>query len=694
MTSFQKIYAKFKGALLEGWQTGEVAAQFGPTASLESMFKYLLTLPEAQQFLQPPPGDSRISRKGAVEAEKFRNEGNRFYREKKLDKALLAYNYSILAAPHPPMVGGSYNVKGDEYEVLALGYANRSALLYETGQYESAMADIEKALVFGYPSNRKHRLYERQAKCLLALGRSQEARKTLEEAINLLNTLSLEEKESATMTDSMNKLLTKCENKSFEIESTMDACSKLYYTGPIAPPTVNSPQESAPCMSSALRIAYTPARGRHLVAEREIQPGEILIVEDAHTAVVKLGATLRSHCSKCLRRAPIPIPCPTCSLVVFCSDKCRSASLSGGHGAECGVLAALVALQLDPAPAVAFRVLASTNLPTLRNQVTSYRRSTGGGLKPLLQLTQDYRSLYHLEGHATARPESQLQEVAAIAYILTNILLEKCSNFLTDVNGSSITPTEDDIVLVGSQLMHLILGIECNVHSTKEVEVSTDNKATAIKKARGREVGWAVYCALSLINHSCIPNSLTTSLGSTKFLYSISIIPKGVEITDSYGERYVSHSRAERRKALQDHYFFCCGCAACQSDWPVYQELPEKPSLRCPSCCQVLVGFQCMICKLVCTSDSALKNGIKLYDAPKTQLQISRTWSEYSKAEAEIQLGKISADLLAKVLEMLTLLDKYTVHPNKAYISTQETLMTCFDLMGSVVYKNPTNTGT
>ncbi|XP_066976668.1 SET and MYND domain-containing protein 4-like [Macrobrachium rosenbergii] len=694
MTSFHQIYSKFKGALLEGWQTGEVAAHFGPTASLESMFKYLSSLPEAQQILLPPPGDNRISRKGAVEAEKFRNEGNRFYREKKLDKALLAYNYSILAAPHPPVVDGSSNVVGNEYEVLALGYANRSALLYETDQYESALADIERAIAFGYPANRKHRLQERQAKCLLALGRAQEARQTLEEAINLLNALSLEEKEAATTWDSITKLLTKCENKSQETETTTGAYDRLYYTGPISPPDINSPQANTPCMSSALRIAYTPARGRHLVAEREIQPGEILLVEDALTAIVKLDATLRSHCSKCLRRAPIPIPCPTCSLVVFCSDKCRSVSLSSGHGAECGVLATLVALQLDPAPAIAFHVLASTNLPTLRDQVTSIRRCTGSGLKPLLQVTQDYRSLYHLEGHATARPESQLQEVAAMAYILTHILLEKCSHFLTDTSGSSITPTEEDITMVGSQLMLLILGVECNVHCTKEVEVSNNNSATSGKQTRGKEVGWAVYSGLSLINHSCIPNSLTTSLGSTKFLYSISIIPKGVEITDSYGERYVSHSRTERRKALQDHYFFCCGCAACQSDWPIYQELPEKPSLRCPSCCQVLVGFQCMICKLVCTSDNALKNGIKLYDAPKTQVQISRTWSEYSKAAAQIQLGKISAELLAKVLEMLTLLDKYTVHPNKAYISTQETLMTCFDLMGSVVYTNPTNANT
>lgn len=693
MASFRKMYSKFRGALQEGWQTGEVASHFGPTASLESMFQYLTALQEAQQILIPPAGDNRISRKGATEAEKFRNEGNRLYKEKKLEKALLAYNYSILAAPHPPMIDGAFAATGEEYEVLALGYANRSALLYETGQHEAALADIERAITFGYPGNRRHRLHERQAKCLLALGRTQEARKGLEEAINLLTALSLEDKEASTTKNSFMKLLTKCETKEDQEETTGDY-QRLFFTGPAAPPSVTSPQVKNACLSDALRIAYTPARGRHLVAEREIQPGEVLIVEDALTAVVKLDGTLRTHCSNCLRRSPVPIPCPSCSLVVFCSDQCRNTSLAGGHGGECGVLSTLVALQLDPAPALALRVLASSTLLPLRTQLAALRQTTGSGggsLKPLLQVVHDYRTLYHLEGHTTARPETQLQETAAMAYVLARILLEQCPKFLKDADGYSVMPSIEDITMIGGQLMHLILGIECNVHCTKEVEIDNSNKEVTARKNRGKEVGWAVYSALSLINHSCAPNALTTSLGSTKFLYSLSIIPKGAEITDSYGERYVSHSRVERRKALQDHYFFCCGCPACQSDWPMYQELAEKPNLRCPSCCQILVGFQCMICKIACTSDTAVKNGIRLYDAPKTQIQISRTWSEYSKVAAQINSGNINAELLSKVIEMLTLLDKYTVHPNKAYISTQETLMNCFDLMGSVVYIDTTN---
>lgn len=377
--------------------------------------------------------------------------------------------------------------------------------------------------------------------------------------------------------------------------------------------------------------------------------------------------------------------------MVFCSEACRSAGEGGGHGAECGVLATLVTLQLDPAAALALRVLSSTTLTALRAQVAALRHEggVGGGTRPMMQVLRDYRALYHLEGHATARSESQLQETAAVACVLTRILLEQCPPFLKDERVHPVIVTQDDVALVGGQIMRLILGLECNIHMTKEFEV-WDGGEGGVGKNRGQEVGWSVYSALSLVNHSCVPNTLSTSLGSTKFLYSVSIIPKGAEITDSYGERYVSHGRSERRAALQQHYFFCCGCAACQADWPLFHDLPVKPSMRCPSCFQALSGFACKLCELVCTTDGTTKTGVQLYDAPAAQVLINKSWGEYVKITAEINRGEVSPDIMSIVVDLLILLDKYTVHPNQAYVSAQETLMTCFDLVGSVHFVTKT----
>lgn len=677
MTSFKELYTKFRGLLQESWLTNDVAAHFGPTATLDSMFRYLWSRPEAQQELVPPPGNNRISRKGASEAEKFRNEGNRLYREKKLDQALLAYNYSILAAPHPGLEG---EAKEPQHEDLPLAFANRSAVLYEMTRYKEALADAERALSLGYPPSKRHRLHERRAKCLQAMGKMEEAKAVLEDTLNALATMSLDNKEATTVRKNITNLKTKCDSKQSMAPSSSSTLryQYIFYTGPKRPPSVSHPRPDLPCLSDAISIQYTPIRGRHLVAARDIEPGEVLVQEDALTATVRLDSTLRSHCSTCLRRCPAPLPCPTCSLVVFCSEDCQRNGVQGFHGAECAALATLVSLQLDPAAALALRVLSSTTLPAISTKVSTILKE-GSGSRPLLNTERDYQTLYHLEGHATARTESQLQETAAVACVLTRILFESCPSFSKDDVGQSIDITENDIMLVGGQLMRLILGLECNIHLTKEAEVG----ASGLDKGRGREVGWSVYAALSLINHSCVPNTLSSSHGKVKFLYSINVIPKGAEITDSYGERYVSHTRTERRTTLQQHYYFCCGCAACQADWPLYKDLPEKPSLRCPSCFQALSGLTCLMCDLTCTSKAKTTTGIQLYDASDVQTQLNKAWRDFVKASIQIQKGYVSPDLVEAVVALLKVLDRYTVYPSQAYINVQEALMACFDLMGS-----------
>ncbi|KAK8405295.1 hypothetical protein O3P69_001699 [Scylla paramamosain] len=675
MTSFKELYSKFRGLLQQSWLTNDVAAHFGPMATLDSMFKYLWSRPEAQQELLPPPGNLRISRKGASESEKFRNEGNRLYKEKKLEQALLAYNYGILAAPHPGLDG---EVVGSQHEGLSLAFANRSAVLYEMGQYKLALADAERALASGYPSSKRHRLHERRAKCLQAMGKMEEANAVLEETLTALATLSLDEKEVTAAKNSISKLKSKCNEKQNTTPASL-RYQHVFYTGQPHPPPVSQPQSDLPCLSDAISIQYTPIRGRHLVANRDILPGEVLVQEDALAATTKLDATLRSHCSTCLRRCPAPLPCPTCSLVVFCSEECQSTGVTGYHKAECGVLPALVSLQLDPAAALAFRVLSSTTLPALRAKVSALL-DEGSGSRPMLSVQRDYRMLYHLEGHATARTESQLQETAAIACVLAHILFQNCPSFLMDDTGNLSAISEEDITLVGGQLMRLILGLECNIHLTKEALVGT----AVMNKGRGQEVGWSVYSALSFVNHSCVPNTLSTSHGKVKFLYSINIIPRGAEITDSYGERYVSHTRTERRTALQQHYYFCCGCAACQADWPLFKDIPEKPSLRCPSCFQALAGFTCRLCDISCTSQATTQTGIHLYNAPDILKQLNKAWHDFLKAAVQIQKGNVSPELVEMVVTLMEILDRYTVYPNQAIINAQEALMACFDLMGSV----------
>ena len=54
---------------------------------------------------------------------------------------------------------------------LAMAFANRSAALFHLAEYARALVDIDQALSSGYPVELRYKLVERQAKCLMTLGK-------------------------------------------------------------------------------------------------------------------------------------------------------------------------------------------------------------------------------------------------------------------------------------------------------------------------------------------------------------------------------------------------------------------------------------------------------------------------------------------------------------------------------------------
>ena len=55
------------------------------------------------------------------------------------------------------------------YEELALGYANRSAVLFQMKEYELCIRDITRAFNYSYPNNLMYKLFERKSRCQRAL---------------------------------------------------------------------------------------------------------------------------------------------------------------------------------------------------------------------------------------------------------------------------------------------------------------------------------------------------------------------------------------------------------------------------------------------------------------------------------------------------------------------------------------------
>ena len=77
-------------------------------------------------------------------------------------------------APHPPppnsfLLHGADPDEAISHEELALGYANRSAVLFQMKEYDLCIRDITRALDHKYPNNLMYKLFERKARCHKAL---------------------------------------------------------------------------------------------------------------------------------------------------------------------------------------------------------------------------------------------------------------------------------------------------------------------------------------------------------------------------------------------------------------------------------------------------------------------------------------------------------------------------------------------
>ena len=131
--------------------------------------------------------DFNFMHKDRAESQRLRNLGNQVYQKNKLTEALEYYSQSICYAPHPPPPnsfllhpgginpanggenGGNDDGSGFTHEELALGYANRSAVLFQMKEYDLCIRDITRAFDNSYPNNLMYKLFERKARCLKAV---------------------------------------------------------------------------------------------------------------------------------------------------------------------------------------------------------------------------------------------------------------------------------------------------------------------------------------------------------------------------------------------------------------------------------------------------------------------------------------------------------------------------------------------
>lgn len=209
----------------------------------------------------------------------------------------------------------------------------RSAILFRLQKYEDCIETIDNSLNLGYPDLMKPKIFLRKIECLKAL-KNPESKKVYHETRKWISShLDDEDREK------VREKLKLSYNKEFDhvpVTETdvKDLVPNFYF---------NKTNNEAPVASAALEIRHSRKFGRHLVAARDIRPGEILAREEPFCMVLS-SSKRYSYCWKCLEPLWNCVPCETCVNVVYCSDNCKHQAWEQFHELECCVLPHLLGI--------------------------------------------------------------------------------------------------------------------------------------------------------------------------------------------------------------------------------------------------------------------------------------------------------------------------------------------------------------
>ncbi|PHT45546.1 Histone-lysine N-methyltransferase ASHR1 [Capsicum baccatum] len=283
--------------------------------------------------------------------------------------------------------------------------------------------------------------------------------------------------------------------------------------------------------------------------------GEVIISEEPYVSVPNKSA----KCEWCFASTNLK-RCSACRVVFYCGNTCQKSDWKL-HRVECQALS-----KVDKE-----RIKSIT--PSIRLMVKLYLRRKLQDEKVILTTVMDnYNLVESLVSHMTDIDEKQLVLYAQMANLVGLILQ------WAEINVKEIAENFSKF--------------SCNAHTVCDAEL--------------KPLGTGLYPVVSIINHSCLPNSVLIFEGRLAVIRAVQHIPKGTEVSISYIE--MAGTTATRQKALKEQYLFSCTCIRCvklgQND--DIQESAFLEGYRCKDkkCSGFLLrdfgnkGFTCQLCGL------------------------------------------------------------------------------------------------
>ena len=267
-------------------------------------------------------------RKNAEDSTNLRVQGNSAYTNKshnssKHQKMWDLFTRSVATAPN------------DSSE-LSLAYEARSIFTQHMAEYEECIKDCERGFKVSRTTDlAKANFLIRKVECLTAL-QKQSLKNVCEDALETFERYNIGEEARQRFVDKLMDTLDKVASGALKKKKKKPK-TKQKFEKKDEPALISNRSTEAPCASSALAIAYSKRWGRHVVATRRIEPGEVVVIEKSYFTAIGTEGTYML-CSHCVQPTWASIACKGCVFNVYCSERCKTVAWKRYHQFECLVL--------------------------------------------------------------------------------------------------------------------------------------------------------------------------------------------------------------------------------------------------------------------------------------------------------------------------------------------------------------------
>lgn len=249
-------------------------------------------------------------------------------------------------------------------EDLAQGYNDRSNLLHHLKLHDKAIIDIDRGLAYTTSKILKAKLLCRKASCLNYVDRTnfirvaEEARICIEGLDDRLSEVKRDLRSSLGLTvQAFQKPPTTQLSKEIKISSDLEL------------------------KEGDLEIKKNSRFGRHLLSSADVEPGEVIMVQDAY-ALCPQEDLIYMICSNCLDCAWNGIPCDNCPCVIYCSEDCKQKAWQKYHEVECPLLSVLLGdgHHSEQEPLILRIIATALQEETMERKISNLLRVYKGGL--------------------------------------------------------------------------------------------------------------------------------------------------------------------------------------------------------------------------------------------------------------------------------------------------------------------------